>query len=609
MRAGLRNIVKTAQAPEIASHHEERVRTVWGAVIVAFAAALPFALTLRYNFVFDDDTQVLANPAITAWRFVPAYFAKPIAGFFSGMVSAHYYRPLFFLWFRLNYFLWGTHFAWGWHLMNIALHVAASLLVLAVFRRYFTDQRWAVAGALIFAVHPAHLETVAWISGCTDSLMAISFLGCLYLWMRNREAPSLTRRAGSMVCCASALFSKETAVILPVIIFFHALTRIAEPEAPKAADSKSRVLAALRNASPYALVTIVCLLVRARVLSELPGSAPWISKLQALLTAPSLLWFYARHLVWPAGLSINYDLPVVQRLGSVRFWFLFLLFSGLSIGAWRCLGKVATRVYALAALWFFLPLAPVLYIRHFQRDDFVHDRYLYLPVLSVAILTAALGQYLDSRNIFGNVRSGALMVVGAVILCLALGTVVQARPWENNLTLYSNAVRRAPKSALARNNLASEYAARRRYQEASELLKALLADRPDLWLANYNYGFVNYYLGNLPLAEAYLNRAIRIDPADPDEHVYLGTTYMRQGRLQEAAEQLRTAIARKPNGNGYHLTLGVIYLQEGNLAAAREEIAKELTYHPENAAVRAQLQAIDKQLANPSIWSPTANHY
>src|ERR1700740_374889 len=188
-------------------------------LLVIVAAVLPYLASLRYGFVYDDDAQVLANPGIRSWHFVPAYFAKPIS-FFTGAASAHYYRPIFFLWLRLNYFLWGTH-AWGWHLATLALHMLVSLLVLALLREYLEDPKWAAAGALIFAVHPAHVETVAWVSGCTDALLGLGLLGSVYLWMRDCEASSLRRRIGCQACCALALLTKETVVISPLIIFFH----------------------------------------------------------------------------------------------------------------------------------------------------------------------------------------------------------------------------------------------------------------------------------------------------------------------------------------------------------------------------------------------------
>ena len=566
-------------------------------LLVISAAILPYLHTLWFGFVYDDDVQVLGNPAIRSWHFVPAYFVKPVAGFFANIASARYYRPVFFLWLRLNYFLWNTH-AWGWHLANIALHAAASVLVLCVLRRYFQDGRWALVGALVFAAHPVHVETVAWVSGCTDALMTVSLLGSLYLWVKMCESPSLVRRFGSWLCCALALLSKETAIVLPAIIFFHALAGIpAQP--PGHAASGNRLIYALRQFAPYLGLAVIYLAVRHWILQGVSGQPHWISPAQALLTVPSLVLFYASHLIWPFKLSLFYDFPMVSRASSALLWLLLLLFMGIVAGTWTLTRRSGNRRLALAALWFLLPLAPVLYVGLFQRDDFVHDRYLYLPVQAVSVLTGMVGQFLSRPALRQTSLPRPLIIMGALVVFLAVITVLRAQPWNSNLSLYTNAVQVAPKNSLARNNLASQYAARGRYDEANALLKPLLEERPDLWLANYNYGFIAYRQGNLALAEEYLRRAIQIDPNDPDEYIYLGTTYFKQGRLLDASEQVRQGIARKPDGAGYHFTLGIIETQLGHLVAAKEEMSTELAYHPENAAAQAQLQAIAQRMAIP----------
>jgi len=567
---------------------------VWAYWMVGCLAILPYLPSFGYGFVYDDDVQVLANPAILSWHFVPAYFGKAIAGFFSGVRSAHYYRPLFFLWLRLNYLAWGTQ-ASGWHLANVALHVAASLLVLMILKKYFRDVRWAAVGAATFAVHPVHVETVAWVSGCTDSLMAVSLLASLWLWMKARETGSLAWRIGSLTCCGTALLTKETAVILPVVVFSHALLGI--PARGLSEETKGPwVGPVLRESIPYVIVTAVYGAIRFFVLRGIPGPAPWVSRYEALLTMPSILWFYARHLVWPWNLSLFYDLPVVNRASCYLFWGPAAFLAGLIAAAGICYRRGRDPRIVLVGLWFLLPLVPALYIGVFKQDDFVHDRYLYLPALGVAILAAWLAEFLASRARGPSALRLPLVVSGGVVVALAMATMVEAQPWKDNLSLYSQAVRVAPKNGQARNNLANEESNLGRYQEASEVLKALLVDEPGLWLANYNYGYVNYRLGDFSLAEEYLRRAIRIDPNDADQYIYLGTTYFKEGRLLDAEAQVRQGITRKPEGTGYHFLLGVIEMQMGNQAAAREEMLTELRYNPGSQAARTQLAIISEEM-------------
>jgi len=563
----------------------------FASLAVVLCAVLPYLTTLRYQFAYDDDTQILDNPIIQSWRFLPAYFTQSLGSFFHIANPAKYYRPLFLVWLRLNYFAWGTHAA-GWHVMNVVLHVATSLLVFALLRRYFADRRWAAVGAALFAVHPAHVETVAWISGCTDSLMGLSLLGALLLWMRSQETGGRPARLASLFCYTLALLTKETAIILPALIFFHVLFDI-----PVQTDGRGkRLVIALRSAAPYILLAAVYLAIRHFVLRGIGSGPMWVWPSHALLTIPSLLLFYLRHLVWPVNLSIFYDLPIVPSAASLGFLLPILLLAIIGLATFSIYARRYDSRILLAAMWFLLPLAPLLYIPLFQRDDFVHDRYLYLPVLALSILLGCGCEWLERSTLSRQAPRLALIVSSAIIVLFALLTVSEARPWKNDLTLYSNAARVSPKQALARNNLARVYEQIGRLDEAAVLLQGLLADRPELWLANFNYGCVNYRLGKLSLAEEYLHRAIQIDSKEADQHLYLGATYLKQGRLAAAEAQLHEAIERDPEAAGYHYTLGLIYWQQGKLAAARGEMALELKYHPQNTAVRAQIDALDTSM-------------
>jgi hypothetical protein len=563
-------------------------------LLVALAAILTYLPTLRFGFVYDDDIQVLDNPAIVSWHFLPAYFLKPIAGFFPGLASAHYYRPLFFVWLRVNYFLWHKQ-AWGWHLTNVLLHASVSILVLLVLRKYFPESKWVLFGALIFAVHPAHAETVSWVSGCTDALMALGLLSSLLLWMKSAETSSLPSKIGSLLCFLLALLAKETASVFSVVIFLHALGGIGRPPQDSLKFQKLRF--AILQSLPYLALTALYLTARWQILHALPNEAPWLPVLHALLTVPSLILFYLLHLVWPQTLSLTYDLPVVGRLADPWFWLplLSLVALFLALVFWHQRYKTPDPLVALQ--WFFLPLAPVLYIGLFHRDDFAHDRYLYIPALGLSVVLVMLCDYISRSR--GKIHASrvAAFIAGGVIVGLGLFASIEARPWENNLLLYTNAFHVAPKNTLARNNLASEYLSRGRYLEAIEILKPLLKDHPDMWLANYNFGYANYKLGNLPLAEEYFQRSIAIDPANSDQYVYLGTTYFKENRFFEASHQIQEGIARRPDEIGYHFALGIVYSKTNQLGLAKEEMLKELHYHPENTAARDQIQAIDKQMA------------
>src|ERR1700722_4835856 len=144
--------------------------------VVCAITALVYMATLSFGFAYYLIPQTLQNPAVHEWRFVPQYFSSHVWAAIYPNTSGNYYRPIFLLWLRLNYAFFGADAA-GWHLTSVACHVLATWLVFRIVRQMAGDRATALLAALIFGVHPAHIENVAWISGVTDPLMACFVLG------------------------------------------------------------------------------------------------------------------------------------------------------------------------------------------------------------------------------------------------------------------------------------------------------------------------------------------------------------------------------------------------------------------------------------------------
>jgi protein O-mannosyl-transferase len=559
-------------------------------ILVISATVLPFLPSLRYGFVYDDDVQVLDTVALRSWQSPAAFFVKSvwIPGKSALPISYRYYRPLFFLWLRINAAVFGLHAIW-WHLASILVHVAATVLVFFFLRRHFLNPWASTVGALIFGLHPAHIESVAWISGVTDPLAAVGILGSLLLWLRKRESPSVRLQAGALGLYAMALLCKETAVVMPGLVFVYALCGNAD----LASRPAGTVKIAFREALPYAGVAGLYLGVREALLHSLPQGAASVSRHDVLLSAPSIFLFYLRHLLWPFGLRLFYDFRVVTDARDTGFWVPLAVLGILGFGLLYGLRRRQGVVIPAAAAWVAIPILPVADIALFQRDDFVHDRYLYLPVLALAILCGALLENLVSAA--GQTPEKRLVPPCAALLLAGMAglTAVQSTQWQNNLALYTRAAEHSA-NTMARNNLASEYAARGRLEEAKTILVGVTQDRPDFWLANYNLGYVNYRLNQLDAAETFLRRSIALNPDDPDGRIYLGLTLFREGRSQEAAAQLREAIAQKADGEGYHFALGIVLKQQGNVEEAKAEFREELRYHPGNGITQMELARMDK---------------
>src|SRR3569832_1408610 len=159
-------------------------------LLLAATAFIVYAGTLAFKFVYDDRLQVADNRRLTSWSYVPGYFAHHVWYLIDPHFAPNYYRPIFLLWLKVNYSFFGTSPA-GWHLSSVALHVLATVQVYWLGRRLLKNQAASAIAALLFAVHPVHVESVAWVSGVTDPLMCVSLLASVLAFLRWQEKRSL----------------------------------------------------------------------------------------------------------------------------------------------------------------------------------------------------------------------------------------------------------------------------------------------------------------------------------------------------------------------------------------------------------------------------------
>src|SRR5208282_5628319 len=185
--------------------------------VVVIAAA--YARAPLLGFVFDDDIIVKSNPYITSVRHIPSYFTEHI---WSNLVLTHknYYRPVFLLWLLGNYEEFGTD-PLGWHLSSLLLHLGNAVLLYLLALRFTRERFSALAASLVFGLHPVQVENVVWASASTELLGTFLALAALLCYLRSLE--STTRRvlllAASVFLYTLAVLTKETAIVLPAIVF------------------------------------------------------------------------------------------------------------------------------------------------------------------------------------------------------------------------------------------------------------------------------------------------------------------------------------------------------------------------------------------------------
>jgi protein O-mannosyl-transferase len=549
--------------------------------------ALVYLPTLTYEFVYDDQGIIVENALVQSWRFVPQYFQGQVWQHLFPNAPANYYRPLSVLMFRINDALFGLH-PMGWHAYALLLHLLATALVFWIVRRITDRPLVAAVSALLFGVHPTHHEVVAWVTGTTESLCAVLFLAAFLAYLKSRARWTAGWMSLSCLLYAAGLLAKETAAVLPALIFAHSyLYGIRDAQAETLTPWRRFVQAATR-ASVYVPIVILYLVVRIHVLHGFSHAQTSVALPTLLLTLPSVLFFYLHQWLLPVRLSEFYDLPLRMHWDLLHVA-LPLAALGAAAGAlWYFRRQLGSRevVFALAAIT--VPLLPAMNLSVFAAGELVHDRYSYLPGLGVALIAAlALQPLFKGRLVFGMPQRLVLVML-AIILPLSYSAANASSYWVDDSVLFEHAHSVAPQNATARNNYAVQLALHGDEGTALTMLQDLVRERPDFFLGTYNLGRLLYETDMLGASEHFLQQASSIDPGMPDTYLQLGMIRMRTGRESEAEAQFRHALALRPNDPKIHFALGVVLALRGNCPSARAEFSQALSLNP--GLVRAQEQ-------------------
>jgi protein O-mannosyl-transferase len=541
-------------------------------LLVLLSTGLLYVSCLRYEFVYDDNSQIVLNPAITSTSHISEYFSNHVWANILPDAPANYYRPIFLLWLLINYKLFGLSPA-GWHATNILVHLVATWLVFVLARRLTADLWIATIAAFLFGIHPVHIEAVAWISGVTDSLMTVFFLAAVVLYLDSKPATDAENQRMvsqrslllALLFYSLAILTKETAVVfLPLVVVYELLVGREKTNA----SSRNRLISILLTMLPFLIVTGIYFIIRFRVLGGLAHQLTSLPGTTVALTIPSILWFYINHLIWPLPLSAFYDNPYVS--GGWLFWGPLV---GLVIVATIYVVLVRrSRPLLFLACWMLVPILPLLNLTLFKFGEIVHDRYLYLPSVGLCIIMSlSLIHVIRSYVKYRTATIGVLLIVGAG---WALETVIELPMWKNDLALYTHGAAVAPKNNIAINNLAATLKFSGDIDRAIAFSKLVLDRDPNNWLSLYNLGHSYYMIDAFDEATKYLGRAIDVNPRAPDQYLFYGLAAMRKGDMTEAEAAMRTAIGLRPANAKYHFALGVLLKQKGDLKGANVELAR-----------------------------------
>jgi len=574
----------------------------WLLGLALFLALMSYWPTLRYGFVFDDVQQIVENPAIKSWSNLTQYFTAHVGAGVFPSVKGSFYRPLFLLWLRLNHGLFQVA-PLGWHITSLLMHLCAIWMFFLLARQWTGDAIVAAWASLIFAVHPIHIEAVAWISAIPEIHFALAGMGAIYCYLRFLRGGPKGFYYSAVALYGVALLAKETAVVIWPMIF------ICDSWLDRNSQQGLRPRSWLPLAKmqvPFAAVTAIYFALRLHALNGLRGD-PTHTVREILTYAPSITWFYLRKLLVPTNLSQIYFDPELSSFASPHFY--IPLIAVCLVAAGILVWTLKSRPAAFAALLLALSLIPPLVgISVFPPHDLVHNRYLYLPSAGACMLFA-LGLRAAVRQ--GKLGLGTkrqwvgTVIVSVVAIAFVFSVRAQEKPYRDNIALFSHSTELYPESAMAWGLLGEEYMTLGHYPEGVSAFRRAQSLEPNVLLNNYRLGAAYYFLQDMPSAEVFFQRAVDthhgLDVVSYDYALYrLGLSQYAQGKMPQAEATLRQATELQPRGFGYHVALGAALKYEGKLREAKKELELELSLGAD-AEASALLSQVNSQLSKEPV--------
>ncbi len=433
--------------------------------------------------------------------------------------------------------------------------------------------RPACLGALLFALHPLQVESVAWVSEQRGLLSALFSLLCLMAWLKfGAGVPgAATKGIGyyflASAACLMALLAKPSAVSLPLmaIVLDVFLLRRAW---------RVSVLALLPWAAMVAMIVFITRQEQSHL--HLTFVAPlWARP----LVAGDALQFYLNKLVWPRSLGILYQRSPEHAMAQVWFYWTWLVPAVVvALIAWS-----RHRAAFVAVGWFVAVLLPVLGLIPFAHQAYstVADRYMYLAMAAPAYGLACW--------VAAGASRWKLAVCGAILLLCGVLSFQQAGHWRDSVTLYMQALRVNPDSASAHSNLGRELLMRGDLESAERHLHLALKLDPSSAMANFHQGILLAQQGKTEAARQCYERAIELDGEYAPPQVNLGVLLMNEGRNEEALAAFAAALRIDPLELRAHFNRGLVYERMGQPAAAIEEFGQVIEHAPANHASRLKL--------------------
>jgi hypothetical protein len=559
------------------------IRPFAAALLLVILPLLAYLPAYEASFYSDDAGNVLDNERLRTPEGLREIWVRP-----GGAHEVYY--PVTFTVYWVAYHIWGLQ-PTGYHVVNVILHAMSACLVWLVLRRLKLPGAW-LAGA-VFALHPGHVESVAWITETRNTLSTIFYMLTMLAFFGHRPLGSHARSepiadtaprrnvlyVASLILFLAALLSKTATLTLPVAL----ILLIWWKEGRLTKRDLVRLLPFFALAAGLSVVTVG---IERRMIEQ--GGPGWeaFSPVDRLLIAGRAVWFYLSKLFVPVDLSFVYPRWTIDDNEAWQYLFPagVVVLSALLFAIRRRAGPGPLAAFLI----FVVTLSPVLsFVDYFYTTySFVADRFLYLPSVAMIALAVALGAVALRR--IGPWASKVAPVLGMGIL-VTLGSMTWARSacFHDAESLYGDVLRKYPNSWSAHFSLGSYFAARGHPQQAVSHLESAVQLKPDLPSIRGNLAAVYAGLGLYKDAVRILVEALKQKPDDPGLRTNLGFVYAKLGRYEDAVAECKRVLeidldfapARD------NLKRVVLFRIDTLLAEHREQDAREFAWNARAAAI------------------------
>jgi tetratricopeptide (TPR) repeat protein len=514
------------------------------------------------NFIWDDNGLIKDNDYIKDWSNLPKVITQDIG--VGSRTESNFYRPLQMIVYMLGYSLWGLK-TLGYHLMSILTHILAAVTLYFLLRNLFHKKTISFVASLLFVSHPINTEAVCYISGLADPLSLVFMLSCIIFYIKSLYLKNRTLTILALLSFVFALLSKESAVILPVLILLYHYTFKKQVE--------------IKKFSLFLGILMGYILLRLAILNPL-DRAPLtaVGLLERIPVFFAAIADYLRLLLLPFDLHIEYGNKIFEVTDAKVIFglimsFLFIIFAFIK--------RKNNALLFFAIAWFFITLLPASNIYPINYS-FMMEHFLYAPALGFfLILSDLLCHPLKSKASAFFLRLCAF----ALLIFYSYLTIKQTEYWKEPITFYKRTLKYAPHSWRFYNELGIEYVNLGNNLEAEVAYKEALKINPDAAGVYYNLGNLYKKMGNTKSSSAMYKIADEINAKSVQHYYKVGSQLKAIGRYREAIAAFKKALELDQNNIIVSSDLASTYILVGRYKDAIMLFKKVLQIKPDFALV------------------------